>query len=93
MVFSIIILDLHLSSRSLKEKRHILKPLLNRLHKEFNVSAAELDRQDLWHVAIVGCALLTNEKEFAGQLLSKIPGFINKSFPDIQITNYSIQYL
>ena len=31
---------------SLKEKRGHIKPLLNRLHREFNVSVAEMDLQD-----------------------------------------------
>ena len=31
---------------SLKEKRRRLKPLITRLHREFNISVAEIDLQD-----------------------------------------------
>ncbi len=38
---------LHLpTSASLKEKRGRIKPLMNRLRREFNVSVAEMDLQD-----------------------------------------------
>ena len=47
-------IHLHLPAcSSLKEKRGRLKPLLARLHKEFNVSVAEMDLQDKWTEAIL----------------------------------------
>jgi uncharacterized protein YlxP (DUF503 family) len=46
---------------SLKEKRHVLKGLLERLRRDFAVSAAEVDRQDVWDSAIVGVAFVSND--------------------------------
>ena len=40
-------IHLHLPAcSSLKEKRGRIKPLMARLHREFNVSVAEMDLQD-----------------------------------------------
>lgn len=94
MVYSVIIIDLYIpSSRSLKEKRSRLKPVIHRLHKEFNLSTAELDKQDRWNESVVGCALISNDRKFSDMLLSKVVPFIEMTFPDVNVTNYSIQFL
>src|SRR6266704_3447017 len=44
--------ELHLAAcQSLKDKRHVLKSLKDRLHNRFNVSAAETAHHDLWQRA------------------------------------------
>lgn len=51
IAMKVAVLLMHLQipgSDSLKAKRRRLKPLLSRLQKEFNVSAAEVDYHDLW---------------------------------------------
>ncbi len=94
MTLGVIIIDLVIPvSRSLKSKRSRIKPLLTRLHKEFNVSTAELDKQEMWNQAVIGCAMLSNDKGFINAALSKIPLFIQNKFPDIEIIDCSIQFL
>jgi uncharacterized protein len=94
MVYAILILDLKFSNcRSLKEKRSTLKPLLHRLHKEYNVSVAEVEKNDLWNEAVVACGLISNEKRTAESCLASIPGFLSKYFSDIEILTYSIQFI
>jgi len=45
--------ELHLAAcQSLKDKRHVLKSLKDRLHNKFNVSAAETAHHDLWQRAV-----------------------------------------
>ena len=39
---------------SLKDKRGRIKPLMSRLHREFNVSVAEMDLQDKWDEDLEG---------------------------------------
>ncbi len=59
---------------SLKEKRGRIKPLIARLHREFNVSVAETDLQDKWQETIIVCAMVGNDRghlEFALQTVSK----------------------
>ncbi len=48
---------------SLKEKRSRLKPLIVRLHREFNVSVAELDYQDSWQNALLACVIVSNDTD------------------------------
>lgn len=54
-------MHLHLPGcASLKEKRRRIKPLLSRLRREFNVSVAEMDLQDVWQEAVIVCAMVGN---------------------------------
>lgn len=68
---------------SLKEKRSRLKPLLARLHREFNVSAAEMDRHDAWQDAVIACALVSNDHKHTQRTLQKITNWIESNRPDI----------
>jgi uncharacterized protein len=54
--------ELHLAAcHSLKEKRHVLKSLKDRLHHRFNVSAAETAHHDLWQRAeLTVCVVATD---------------------------------
>ena len=70
---------------SLKEKRSRLKPLLTRLHKEFNISVAEIDRQDIWDQAVLGCALVSNDPAFTQRALAEIPHWLARNWPDVNL--------
>ena len=52
-------IHLHLPAcTSLKEKRGRIKPLMSRLRRDFNISVAEMDLQDRWQEAVIGCAMI-----------------------------------
>jgi hypothetical protein len=78
---------------SLKEKRSRLKPLLARLPREFNISAAEIDQQDLWHAAVIACALISADRGYAQRALETVRGWIEKNWPDIEIYDDRIELL
>jgi uncharacterized protein YlxP (DUF503 family) len=62
--------ELHLAAcQSLKDKRHILKSLKDRLHQRFNVSAAETDHQDLWQRAELTVAVVSTDRRHAEDVL------------------------
>ena len=42
------------SSKSLKDKRQVIRSLTARLRQTFNVAVAEVGDQDLWQAAVVG---------------------------------------
>ena len=61
---------------SLKQKRSIVKSLVERLQSRFNISVSEIDHQDIHTSAIIGIALVTNETRFANQQMDKIINFM-----------------
>ena len=79
MVIGILELEIKLFfSDSLKNKRRIIKSLIDCIRNNFNVSVSEIRHQDLWQRAGLGIALLTTEGKFAQSILSKIVDFIKK---------------
>lgn len=67
---------------SLKEKRGRLKPLLHRLHREFNVSTAELDLQDAHQEAVIGCAMLGSGHAPLEASLQTVACWVQSNWPD-----------
>jgi len=78
---------------SLKEKRRRLKPLLTRLQREFNVSVAELDYQDVWQSSQVGCAILCNDVVVARRSMQQVVKWIEIHWQDISIEEEKIEIL
>lgn len=76
---------------SLKEKRGLLKPILARLHREFNVAAAEIDYQDRWQEAVIGIATLSNEATQVQRVLQSALEFAQAHFTDIEIADHRIE--
>jgi uncharacterized protein len=61
--------ELHLEGcHSLKDKRHILRSLKDRL-RQFNVSVAETDHNDLWQRAELSVCVVSNERGHAEDVL------------------------
>jgi uncharacterized protein YlxP (DUF503 family) len=61
---------------SLKDKRRIVKSVIERLKSRFNVSAAEIDRLDNKRMAVVGIAVVSNDRTFTISQLDTILNFI-----------------
>jgi uncharacterized protein len=78
---------------SLKEKRSRLKPLLARLHREFNISAAELDLHDVWQDAIIGCALVGTHADYIQRTLQTVLDWIENQWPDVAVADDQIEIL
>ena len=69
------ILTLHIHvehSHSLKEKRHVVKSLKDRLRERFNVSVAEIDHLDSWQSSVVAAVTVSGDRVRAEQVLSAV---------------------
>ena len=61
---------------SLKDKRHIVKSVIGRLQSRFNVSVSEVEHQDSHTSAVLGIAVVSNERAFIDQQLDAILTFM-----------------
>jgi uncharacterized protein YlxP (DUF503 family) len=61
---------------SLKDKRHIVKAVIGRLRSRFNVSVSEVEHQDSHTSAVLGIAVVSNERAFIDQQLDAILTFM-----------------
>ncbi len=64
-------------ANSLKEKRHVIKSIIERIKPRFNASAAEIDYNDLWNRSVIGVAVVSNKKSLCESMLLKIIDFID----------------
>ena len=94
MSLGLLSLRIHLPGcSSLKEKRRRLKPLIARLHKEFNISVAEVDHQDVWQDAVIACALVSNDKNHTQRSLQEIVKWIDSRWLDVELVDDYLELL
>ncbi len=94
MSLGLLTLHIHLPGCvSLKEKRGRLKPLIARLHREFNVSVAELDYQDAWQEAVIGCALVSNDAAHTQRSLQAVTHWVETNWPDVSLEDDQIEII
>ena len=94
MVIGVLTLQIHIPGcTSLKEKRSRLKPLISRLHKEFNISVAEVDQNDAWQEAVIACAVVSNDHSHAQQALQRVSSWIDVYWPDIQVEDEKLELI
>ena len=63
-------------SHSLKEKRMVVRRVKDRVRNKFNVAIAEVDDNDVWQRAVVGLALLGNDRRFVESALDEVVRFV-----------------
>ncbi len=78
---------------SLKEKRSRLKPLIARLRREFNVAVAEMDQQDVWQSAVLGCASISNDHAYTQRELQQIVHWLEANWPDVTLVDDQIELI
>lgn len=59
-------------SQSLKDKRSVVRSVKDRLHREHQVSVAEVAAQDVLNVAVLALALVGTDGRYVGQTLDRI---------------------
>jgi hypothetical protein len=70
---AVLTLELRLeNSHSLKDKRHVVKSLKDRLRGKFNVAVAEVDHQDLWQRAAIAAVTVASDHVHAERVLHSV---------------------
>ncbi len=77
-------------SHSLKEKRQVLKSLLDRLHNQFNVAAAEVAFQDNWQRAELAVACVSTAGRHADQVLARVITTVQRE-PELVVIDYETE--
>ena len=92
MSLGVLILSIHIPGCcSLKEKRSRLKPLISRLHREFNISVSEIDHQDVWQSATIACALVSSDRGYTHKSLQKVASWVERHWPDVSLVDDQIE--
>jgi uncharacterized protein YlxP (DUF503 family) len=87
-------IDLRLPGNgSLKGKRRVIKSIVTRLSREFNVSVAEVDDQNVWQRAVLGVACVSSSASYAHGQLERVVQWIEEQRLDLELLDYQIEML
>jgi uncharacterized protein YlxP (DUF503 family) len=82
---------LRLESRSLKEKRGIVKSVLARARNNFNVASAEVDLHDLHGGADIAFVTVSPDRMYARNLLERLEEWLAEERPDLEVVASEIE--
>jgi len=77
--------DLHLpQAHSLKDKRAIIRPILEGCRRRYQVAAAEVDHQDAWQRAGLAVSTVSATAAHVAEVLDRVERFV-WSFPEVEV--------
>jgi len=90
---AVVRLELHIpASRSLKEKRAVLRPIVEGLRHRFQISVAEVDYQDKWQRSLIGMAVVSDSYTHAVEVVDKVERWV-WSKPEIDVTRFETTWV
>ena len=93
MIVGVSSFELHLpSSRSLKDKRRVVKSLVDRIHQKYRVSVAETGFHDLHQRAEISMAAVTNGEGEMEKLMEDVRSLV-ESETEAWLTRWDPQIL
>ena len=64
---------------SLKEKRMVVKSIIEKSKHKFNISIAEVDRQDVHRSIVIGFACVSNESAHVDKMMNTVIDYIENN--------------
>lgn len=93
MVVGVSVFELHVpAARSLKEKRRVVKSLIDRIHRRFRVSIAETGYHELHQRAEISIAAVAQNESDGRRLMDAIRGLIDTQ-PEAELTHWDPQLM
>ena len=79
-------------AQSLKDKRRIVRGLIDRIRAKFEVAAGEVDDQDAWQSAVLGFATVSNDARHAATVMDKVLAYLRES-PAARVVEHELETL
>ena len=93
MVVGVCTIELRLlEAQNLKDKRRVIKGLLDRVRQRYQVAAAEVDHQNSHTRATLGIACVSNATQHADEILAAILRFIEAQ-DELEVLDYHTEVL
>jgi uncharacterized protein YlxP (DUF503 family) len=80
------------NAASLKDKRMVIKSLMQRIKNKFNVSVCEVDAHEKWQRSVFGIAAVGNGNAHVNSVLDNVLDFIRNDYA-VSITDFEMQIL
>ena len=86
-------LELHIpTSRSLKEKRAALRPIVEGIRHRFQISVAEVGQQAERQRALVGMAVVSDSYAHAAEVVDSVERWV-WSKPDVEVCGFTTTWV
>jgi len=79
-------------SRSLKDKRGVIRSIVDGARNRYHVAAAEVGDENLWQRAQLGFAAVSNSQRHTTEVIDEVSRFV-WSFPEIDVLDESRTWL
>ena len=87
-------ISLHLpSSQSLKDRRRILRSLIERTANRFRTAIAEVGGQDTWQVAEIGLSIVSSTDTHAREVVDEVIRFVEQFSPEAIVTRIDVDVI
>jgi uncharacterized protein YlxP (DUF503 family) len=94
MYVGVLQLTLHVPlSASLKDKRQVVKSVLQRLRNKFEAAASEVGTLENRQVATIGVSCVSNSARHAEDVLENVRRFVEESRPDVEVTDAQFEII
>lgn len=79
------------AARSLKDKRRVVRGLVDRLRRRFGAACAEVDRLDDPGRAVLAVAVVTNDRQLADRMIQHIVSWLEVT-PEAVLSGYDWEF-
>jgi uncharacterized protein YlxP (DUF503 family) len=80
-------------SYSLKDKRRVVKSLVERIRHRYNVAAAEVDEHEIWNAAVIGVSCVSTSGAHAHEILDHVVAFVDNGHEDGELVDHTVEIL
>ena len=80
-------------AQSLKQKRTVVKSLIDRLRARLNASVAEAGYLDEWQRSVIAVSLVSNNRRYLQQKIENVEQQLLASTGDLTVTNIEQHWL
>jgi len=85
--------ELHIpESHSLKEKRAVLRPLIEGLRRQLSVSVSEVDHQNTWQRVGLGVGLVAPDGGRLESLIERIRRYVDDNL-EVEVCDVAVYYM
>ena len=81
------------ASHSLKDKRRVIRSIVERVQSRFNVAIAEVYHNDSWKIATLGISCVSNDSRHANEVLSRVVQYVQGCREDAVMADYQVEML
>ena len=90
----LVVVDCHIPhAQSLKQKRAVVKSLIDRLRSRFNASVSETGFLDEWQRSVIAISLVSNNKRYLQQQIELIEQMLVASTGGLAVSNLEQHWL